>query len=214
MDSDISMANPFVFMIGRRPRNSGRKTLSMHLLRTANQKATCVLVFMFALALVTTSCYMRGEVPALEQHATALNKAIMCPICPGESIDQAQNTLALQMRGIVRDKLADGETDEQIKQFFVERYGPSVLLEPPRQGFSLTAWVVPPLAVTAGVGMYFMALRIMRRTARGKDSIDAARDRDSDSGLERYYARIESAIGERPPTRTPNGGERHDEGGG
>ena len=138
----------------------------------------------------------------------------MCPICPGESIDQAQNTLALQMRGIVRDKLADGETEDQIKQFFVERYGPSVLLEPPRRGFSLTAWVVPPLAVAVGAGLFLLALRVMKRPARGRDGIDAARESVSDEGLERYYARIESVVGEGLPSRTPIGEERDDEGGG
>ena len=79
----------------------------MHLLRAANQKGPVVLLFLFALALVATSCNLRSGVPVLERRGTELNKAIMCPICPGESIDQAQNTLAIQMRGIVRDKLAE-----------------------------------------------------------------------------------------------------------
>ncbi len=186
----------------------------MYLLRTANRKGPGVFAFLFALTLVAASCTRRSDVPALEQHATELNKAIMCPICPGESIDQAQNTLALQMRGIVRDKLADGETDEQIKQFFVERYGPSVLLEPPRRGFSLTAWVVPPLAVAGGIVLFLLALRIMKRPARDTDGIDAARESVPDDGLERYYARIESVIGEGLPSQTPPGVERSDEGGG
>ncbi len=208
------MIYTFVFMPGRWSHNEARKTLSMHLLRTANRKGPGVFAFLFALTLVAASCNLRGEVPALERRATELNKAIMCPICPGESIDQAQNTLALQMRGIVRDKLADGETEEQIKQFFVERYGPSVLLEPPRRGFNLTAWVVPPLVAAAGAGLFFLALRIMKRPAPDTYGIDAARESVSDDGLERYYARIEAVIGEGLPTRTPIGEERDDEGGG
>ncbi len=184
----------------------------MYLLRTANRKGLGIFAFLFALTLVATSCNLRSDVPELERRATELNKAIMCPICPGESIDQAQNTLALQMRGIVRDKLADGETEDQIKRFFVERYGPSVLLEPPRRGFSLTAWVVPPLAVAAGAGLFFLALRIMKRPARDTDGIDSARESVSDGGLERYYARIESVLGEGLPTRSPMAEERDGEG--
>ena len=182
--------------------------------RATNRTGPGIFALLFALMVVATSCNLRSEVPALERRATELNKAIMCPICPGESIDQAQNTLALQIRAIVRDKLADGETEDQIKQFFVERYGPSVLLEPPRRGFSLTAWVVPPLAVAVGAGLFLIALRVMKRPARGRDGIDVAPESISDDGLERYYARIESVVGEGLPSRTPIGEERDDEGGG
>ncbi len=186
----------------------------MYLSMAANQRALVFFAFLLALMVVAASCNLRSEVPAVELRATELNKAIMCPICPGESIDQAQNTLALQMRGIVRDKLADGETEDQIKQFFVERYGPSVLLEPPRRGFSLTAWVVPPLGMAAGLGLFLMALRIMKRPAQGREGIDAARESVSEDGLERYYARIESVIGEGLSPQTPIVGERDDDGGG
>ena len=197
-----------------RPLNRARNTLSMYLSMAANQKGLVFFAFLLALTVVATSCNLRGDVPALELRATELNKAIMCPICPGESIDQAQNTLALQMRGIVRDKLADGETEDQIKQFFVERYGPSVLLEPPRRGFSLTAWVVPPVAVAAGIALFLQALRVMKRPARGRGGGDAAHEPVSDDGLERYYARIEAVIGEGLSPQTPNDGERADDGGG
>ena len=186
----------------------------MYLLRTAKHTEPRIFAFLFILTLVAVSCSLRSGVPELERRATELNKAIMCPICPGESIDQAQNTLALQMRGIVRDKLANGETEKQIKQFFVERYGPSVLLEPPRSGFSLTAWVVPPVAVAVGLGLFLLALRVMKRTARDSDNADAAREPDSDAGLERYYARIESVIGEGLPRQTQIDAEQTDEGGG
>ena len=186
----------------------------MYILRTAKYTGPRIFAFLFILTLVAVSCSLRSGVPELERRATELNKAIMCPICPGESIDQAQNTLAIQMRGIVRDKLADGETEGQIKQFFVERYGPSVLLEPPRSGFSLTAWVVPPLGVAVGLGLFILALRVMKRSARDSDEVDVAPESDSDAGLERYYARIESVIGEGLPRQTQIDSERNDERGG
>ena len=73
----------------------------------------------------------------MEQRSQALNKTIMCPVCPGESIDQSQVVLAVQMRGIVAEKLAAGWSDEQVREFFVERYGPSVLLEPQTRAYPL-----------------------------------------------------------------------------
>ena len=126
----------------------------------------------------------------MEQRSQALNKTIMCPVCPGESIDQSQVALAVQMRGIVNDKLAAGWSDEQVREFFVERYGPSVLLEPPTKGISLAVWLVPPLGVAAAIGVFVLALRHMRRRPTASDGDDEI----SDDDLQPYYERIEASV--------------------
>ncbi len=152
--------------------------------------ALAALVAMLALA---AACTPVEDVPPLERRVQGLNKTIMCPVCPGESIDQSQNELAAQMRDIVAEKVQQGWTDEQIRAFFVDRYGPSVLLEPPRQGFNLMAWVVPPAAVAgAGVALYFV-LRMMRRppASRAEDLPDAAQL--SEEERSRYFRTIEAA---------------------
>ena len=126
----------------------------------------------------------------MEQRAVALNKTIMCPVCPGESIDQSQNSLAVQMRAIVRDKLDEGWTDQEIKDFLVERYGPSVLLEPPTTGFSLAAWILPPVAFALAVASLLLTLKWMRMSAESSD--DATGDED---GQQRdYVSMIEDAL--------------------
>ena len=126
----------------------------------------------------------------MEQRSQALNRTIMCPVCPGESIDQSQVALAVQMRGIVNDKLAAGWSDEQVREFFVERYGPSVLLEPPTKGISLAVWLVPPLGVAAAIGVFVIALRHMRRRPTASDGDDEM----SDDDLQPYYERIEASV--------------------
>ena len=142
----------------------------------------------------------QADVPPMEQRAQDLNKTIMCPVCPGESIDQSQVALAVQMRGIVDEKLADGWSDEQIRQFFVERYGPSVLLLPPTQGVSLAVWLIPPLAVAAAAAIFILALRNMRRRPQNADAdepdepLTSAPDTVSDTELQQYYDRIDAAI--------------------
>ncbi len=148
-----------------------------------------------ALVFLSAACSAQSTVPALEQRANDLNKTIMCPICPGESIDQAQNALAVQMRGIVREKIADGWTDQQVQAFFVERYGLSVILEPPRRGFGLVAWVVPPAAVVAAVIAFLGALRWMRRPAMAQSGAQAQSNPTADGELDSYYRRIEAALG-------------------
>ena len=126
----------------------------------------------------------------MEQRSQALNRTIMCPVCPGESIDQSQVALAVQMRGIVNDKLAAGWSDEQVREFFVERYGPSVLLEPQTRGISLAVWLVPPIGVAAAIGVFVIALRHMRRRPTASDGDDEM----SDDDLQPYYERIEASV--------------------
>ena len=132
----------------------------------------------------------QADVPALERRAQSLNQSIMCPVCPGESIDQSQVALAVQMRGIVNDKLEEGWSDAQIREFFVERYGPSVLLEPPTEGVSLAVWLAPPIGVAAAIALFVLALRHMRRRPA-----PAGEDADDDD-LQDYYARIEASVSE------------------
>ena len=141
----------------------------------------------------------QSDVPALERRAQGLNKTIMCPVCPGESIDQSQNALAAQMRGIVDEKLAAGWTDAQVRDFFAERYGPSVLLEPPTQGIALAAWIGAPAAVALALIAFALALRHMRRKPPDADEYatdDVAEDdaAAADPALQPYYDRIEAAL--------------------
>ena len=128
--------------------------------------------------------------PAIEERATALNKSIMCPVCPGESIDQSQNSLAVQMRAIVRDKLDEEWSDQQIKDFLVERYGPSVLMEPPATGFSLAAWIVPPVAFALAIVALLLTLKWMRMSAEAER--EAGSEGDGEQG--EYVSRIEDAL--------------------
>ena len=145
------------------------------------------------LLVVASACSSRNEAPDVEQRAQDLNKTIMCPVCPGESIDQSQHPLAAQMRGIVEQRLQDGWTEEQIAGSFVESYGPRVLLEPPTSGISLLVWVVPPAAVVLAGGLLVLALRTMSRR-RGHMSREAPALTDAER--EQYVTRVESLVGD------------------
>ena len=64
--------------------------------------------------------------PSMAERAEALDRVIACPVCPEQNLAEAQVDLAAQMRQIVRDRLAEGQTDQEIIQFFKETYGPDV----------------------------------------------------------------------------------------
>ena len=151
---------------------------------------TAIPIFAALIAVVLASACAASDSGAsdIERRATALNKTIMCPVCPGESIDQSQNPLSVQMRAIVRDKLEEGWTDQQIKDFLVERYGPSVLMEPPASGFSLAAWIVPPVAFALAIAALLLTLKWMRMSA------EAETGGDEDGEHREYVSRIDDAL--------------------
>ena len=86
---------------------------------------------------------------SLEERAQSINRSLICPVCPGETIEQAQVELAHQMRVLVREKLSEGWTRQEILEFFVQRYGEKVLSAPPKEGFNLIVWMVPPATLLA-----------------------------------------------------------------
>ena len=101
----------------------------------------------------------------LEAQAISIDRSLMCPVCPSETIDQAQVVLARQMQQIVREQLAQGRTRAEILQFFADRYGDSVLASPPKKGFNLLVWILPPTGLAAGATVLYFVLRSMRRPA-------------------------------------------------
>ncbi len=146
-----------------------------NLRRHAPLIAVGVLFVLFALAAACSSSEQR----TVEERGNALDRQLICPICPGETIDQAQVQIAKDMRKIVREKLADGENESEIKDFFVARYGLSVLASPPASGFNLLIWIVPPVGLAGALGALYFILREMRRRgsvpaiARGDAAMDA-----------------------------------------
>ncbi len=107
----------------------------------------------------------------LEREAQAIDRMIMCPVCPAETIDQAQVEISFQMRAVIREMLAEGRPREEILNYFVERYGPDILAAPPKSGASLLAWILPIVGVAAALGALFLVVRSMtKREGRGENS--------------------------------------------
>jgi cytochrome c-type biogenesis protein CcmH len=117
---------------------------------------------LIAVALAASACLSHDKELSLEEQALRINQSLMCPVCPGETIDQSQVELAKQMRVQVREKLAAGESRSQILDYFVARFGEDVLAAPPKQGAHLIAWVVPGVGLTAFGAVLFLVLRAMR----------------------------------------------------
>ncbi len=90
--------------------------------------------------------------PALEARAEALGRQLRCLVCQNESIEDSNADLARDLRRIVRQQIATGETDAATEAWVVARYGDFVRLRPPFNALTALLWASPVLAVLAGLG--------------------------------------------------------------
>ena len=99
--------------------------------------------------------------PALEARARALSQELRCLVCQNQSIDESNADLAHDLRVLLRQRLAAGDTDRQILDYVSARYGVFVLLDPPFAPATYLLWLTSPLLVL-GAGI-FLLLRSRRR---------------------------------------------------
>jgi cytochrome c-type biogenesis protein CcmH len=109
---------------------------------------------------------------ALEELTRRVSAQLRCPVCQGLSLADSPSELAREMKDVVRDQLAAGRTPDEVKAYFVAKYGEWILLEPPRRGVNLLAYVLPGAAAIAGLGVIWLLLR--RWTARAPAPEDLA----------------------------------------
>ena len=102
--------------------------------------------------------------PALEARARSISRDLRCMVCQNQSIDDSEAPLAHDLRVLVRDRLTKGDSDRQVLDFIVARYGEFVLLKPRFELRTLALWGLPPAALIAGMIGLIVALR-RRKTA-------------------------------------------------
>jgi cytochrome c-type biogenesis protein CcmH len=100
---------------------------------------------------------------ALEARARALSKTLRCMVCQNQSIDDSNAPLARDLRLLLRERLKAGESDDEVREFLVSRYGEFVLLEPRLSARTVMLWALPALALALG-GITF--LLVSRRKNR------------------------------------------------
>ncbi len=107
--------------------------------------------------------------PVLEARARELSKTLRCLVCQNENIDSSHAPLARDLRIILRERLAAGDTDAEVIEFLVARYGDFVLLMPPVQKNTMILWIAPALFMIFGVSGAIMYMRRTRTVEREPD---------------------------------------------
>lgn len=105
---------------------------------------------------------MAAQDPAdaeLEARTTAVASTLRCPVCQGESIQDSPADLAQDMRALVREQLRAGRTPEEVKAYFVGRYGEWILLEPRMTGLNILLYIFPVVIVLAGLALVIVLVR-------------------------------------------------------
>jgi len=103
--------------------------------------------------------------PRLEARARVLSEELRCMVCQNQSIDDSAAPLARDLRLLVRERLTKGDSDSQVLDYLVARYGEFVLLKPRFELQNLLLWGLPPFALVAGMIALFV-------TARRRENVD------------------------------------------
>ena len=103
--------------------------------------------------------------PALEARARNLSSELRCLVCQNQSIDDSEAPLARDLRLLVRERLTQGDSDRQVLDFLVSRYGQFVLLKPRLELQTILLWGLPPAVLIAGAIGLLMAARRRRKVA-------------------------------------------------
>jgi cytochrome c-type biogenesis protein CcmH len=125
--------------------------------------------------------------PARETRARDLSRELRCMVCQNQSIDDSEAPLARDLRLLVRERIAAGDSDAQVMDFLVARYGEFVLLKPRLKSHTLLLWLLPPLAL-AGGGLALWAHARRRSKAAADDPSLFKLSADEEARIERLMA--------------------------
>ena len=125
-----------------------------------NKQHFLTFIVLFLLASTAGSVFAQESLPS-DDAVNQVASQLFCPVCENISLDVCALEACRQWRDLIRQQLAEGWTEAEIKDYFVAQYGDRVLGEPPRQGLNWLLYLVPPAAIVMGI--VFIALKLRSR---------------------------------------------------
>lgn len=126
--------------------------------------------------------------PKMEQRAREISGGVRCMVCQNENIDDSNAPLARDLRLLVRERLQKGDSDDQVRDYLVQRYGDFVLLKPPLNASTLILWITPALVLLAALGVTLTRIRAQKKaplsalSAEERDALDRLVSGDESGG--------------------------------
>jgi cytochrome c-type biogenesis protein CcmH len=126
-----------------------------------------------------------------DDEVNAIAKQLYCPVCENIPLDVCPTQACEQWRGTIREKLALGWDEDQIKEYFVAQYGDRVLATPPARGLNWLVYVLPPLVILAGAVVLF---RLFRSWSTKIDVEEHTPELEHDLSHDPYVAQLEEEL--------------------
>jgi cytochrome c-type biogenesis protein CcmH len=129
------------------------------------QKRPLLIVLAVVAIVAATWSYVLLQNPpqqTLDQRVQQVAAQLKCPVCQGESVANSPSLISQQMRGVIRQQLQSGKSEQEVIAYFQARYGDQIVWSPPWQGFSLLAWLVPIVLLLGGLLLIAFVLRDWR----------------------------------------------------
>lgn len=127
-----------------------------------------------------------------DNEVNAIAEQLYCPVCENIPLDVCGTQACVQWRDVIREKLSEGWTEQEIKNYFVEQYGDRVLATPPARGLNWLVYILPPVALLAGAGVLFRAVRSWQRSGDDAEVMDG-----SEPTEDPYIAQLEQELAAR-----------------
>jgi cytochrome c-type biogenesis protein CcmH len=128
-----------------------------------------------------------------DDEVNAIAKQLYCPVCENIPLDVCPTQACAQWRELIREKLVEGWSEDEIKTYFVAQYGDRVLAQPPASGLNWLVYIIPPLAILGGIYILYRALRAWRQPPEGEIEAQPTIEAVDDD----YVARIEDELRQR-----------------
>ena len=156
------------------------------LLPITNYQLLVVILLALAIALTTRAVSAQGPTPT-DDEVNRIAKQLYCPVCESTPLDACPTEACRQWRDLIRTMLAEGRSEEEIKQYFVEHYGVRVLAEPPNR---LATYLIPAIAILLGAVLLFRGFHMWMKPSAPR----AVTEPEQTSAPDPYITRLEEEL--------------------
>ncbi|MDX1613067.1 MAG: cytochrome c-type biogenesis protein [Candidatus Promineifilaceae bacterium] len=155
-----------------------------------------VLTVLIMAVLASIAAAQESSSSISDDEVNAIAKELYCPVCESTPLDVCPTQACADWREVIRTKLAEGQSEDEIKAYFAEQYGARALAQPPAQGFTLAVWIVPIAAVVVGGFLFSRYLARIREGQEESVSRPVSQQAETSPPPDDYESRIERELRE------------------
>ena len=167
--------------------------MNKHIFQKLPNRSSVLLIIILLCLLPIGSVFAQESDPSYpsDNDVNEIASQLYCPVCENVPLDVCGTQACAQWRELIREKLVEGWTEEQIKEYFSTQYGDRVLAEPPARGLNWLVYVIPPLVFIAGVIFLYRGFIAWRKMGDDEDITEI----DSEPEIEdEYITRLEEEL--------------------